>query len=688
MRDVYVEACFSVMLATVALVDMITMGSVFTTMGRVLAYVVVVIKYAMVVTAALVFTVYFLCLYFFPEGVRYRVKVTMDTLDGGLFGGLVQGEKDSKQHYCYTDAEDEYFDEAAALGHVPTACHLADRVIKEFLLEDDEKLLFNITLSCDAKLLYKAANSDLEGLILHVHDLVRICEAAEVDHNHFAAAQDRLVQLYEIRSRAHEARRTYNSEKAQYHHDPLADRENVEEVPYVGGHVSDGQHVNEAVRHDACDAGRHIILKAMKAANGAGKTILTILQYRFARCCQICGIVTRAMSIFQKLAAQGHLDAKYRVAQLHEKSGRLHDAMCTYKAAADRGHSCAAYRYGSHCEDSGRGRDAVRYLGIAAFRGHADAQQLLACVYRILGRAKDQRQMLHLLAKSSKRRPRRPRRRHLLTITKGQSFKQALLSGIREVWLGKTAGSFNVYKCGVHYDFFLCSCTYLEGMTVSRCTKLAALYGHVDSQRFVGTIYDSLQRSPFGSLLRAFENGNKYDEKLSRFAREAVRFFEMAAVQGDKRAQYELGMHYFTGDGVGKDRIEAERWWRRAAKQGNADAQFELGQWYLTESNKRVHKGASLAQAAADQGHYKACRLVDKVLSNRVVRACDACGRRFGLKKCSNCRWKFYCGVECQTEDWPSHREECRHGIVFTPSTSGIVFTAHMGICKAPLSWW
>ena len=62
--------------------------------------------------------------------------------------------------------------------------------------------------------------------------------------------------------------------------------------------------------------------------------------------------------------------------------------------------------------------------------------------------------------------------------------------------------------------------------------------------------------------------------------REAVRWYRMAADQGDADAQFNLGVMYDNGRGVPQDYAEAVRWYRKAADQGYADAQFNLGVMY------------------------------------------------------------------------------------------------------------
>ena len=69
---------------------------------------------------------------------------------------------------------------------------------------------------------------------------------------------------------------------------------------------------------------------------------------------------------------------------------------------------------------------------------------------------------------------------------------------------------------------------------------------------------------------------------VSRDQTEAVRWYRLAADQGDARAQYHLGVMYGNGRGVPQDQTEAVRWFRLAADQGDTDAQFNLGFMYAT----------------------------------------------------------------------------------------------------------
>lgn len=52
----------------------------------------------------------------------------------------------------------------------------------------------------------------------------------------------------------------------------------------------------------------------------------------------------------------------------------------------------------------------------------------------------------------------------------------------------------------------------------------------------------------------------------------ALRIIRPLAEQGSAEAQYNLGIIYFTGQGVPRDTAEAAKWFRRAAERGDATA--------------------------------------------------------------------------------------------------------------------
>ena len=77
---------------------------------------------------------------------------------------------------------------------------------------------------------------------------------------------------------------------------------------------------------------------------------------------------------------------------------------------------------------------------------------------------------------------------------------------------------------------------------------------------------------------------------------------------GDAKAQYNMGLSYSSGLGVGVDKVESVKWYRLAAEQVDAGAQFNLGVAYSNGEGVSVDKVESIKwfRLAAEQGHVKA----------------------------------------------------------------------------------
>ncbi|MFP3873092.1 MAG: tetratricopeptide repeat protein [Thiohalophilus sp.] len=88
-----------------------------------------------------------------------------------------------------------------------------------------------------------------------------------------------------------------------------------------------------------------------------------------------------------------------------------------------------------------------------------------------------------------------------------------------------------------------------------------ARLGHAESQFYMGLLHD------VGVGIRPD-------------ARQAIRWYRLAAEQGLPEAQQKLALAYARGEGVARDISRALRWWLRAAHQGNTDSQYNLGVIY------------------------------------------------------------------------------------------------------------
>jgi TPR repeat protein len=92
--------------------------------------------------------------------------------------------------------------------------------------------------------------------------------------------------------------------------------------------------------------------------------------------------------------------------------------------------------------------------------------------------------------------------------------------------------------------------------------KALAEQGHPKAQFNLGLMYYSGQGVPQNNA-------------------EALKWFHKAAEQEHAGAQYNLGLMYYSGQGVDQDYAEAVKWFRRAAEQGDATAQYDLGSSYF-----------------------------------------------------------------------------------------------------------
>lgn len=88
----------------------------------------------------------------------------------------------------------------------------------------------------------------------------------------------------------------------------------------------------------------------------------------------------------------------------------------------------------------------------------------------------------------------------------------------------------------------------------------------------------------------------------------AIRAWETLADKGVSKAQYNLSLLYFNGQGVGKDSALALKWCQQAAQLGHTKAQYLLGQMYANGNG--VDKDDSIAhswyQKSAEAGYVDA----------------------------------------------------------------------------------
>jgi TPR repeat protein/putative methionine-R-sulfoxide reductase with GAF domain len=97
------------------------------------------------------------------------------------------------------------------------------------------------------------------------------------------------------------------------------------------------------------------------------------------------------------------------------------------------------------------------------------------------------------------------------------------------------------------------------------------------------------------------------------------------AEQGDPAAQFAVGAHYVTGEGVVQDYPEAVRWFSMAAQQGHVTAQSTLGAYYgigrgVSQDFPKAYFWSILAQAGGDEASkYRIPLLVSHLTRAQIV---------------------------------------------------------------------
>jgi TPR repeat protein len=95
----------------------------------------------------------------------------------------------------------------------------------------------------------------------------------------------------------------------------------------------------------------------------------------------------------------------------------------------------------------------------------------------------------------------------------------------------------------------------------------------------------------------------------------AMKWFRMAADQGNTYAQFRMAWASYYGEGMQKNLAEARRWYLKAAEQGEAVAQFNLGLMYAQGEGgtKDPQEARKWYEKAAAQGHHPAREALDKL---------------------------------------------------------------------------
>jgi len=145
-------------------------------------------------------------------------------------------------------------------------------------------------------------------------------------------------------------------------------------------------------------------------------------------------------------------------------------------------------------------------------------------------------------------------------------------------------------------------CSVCGQQSFLRCSRcLGALYCSVKCQKQDWKTHKVICKEAEKTRKVFEEGGYRTVDNIDAMLEKDRRLAEM----GDAQAQYNVGLFYFKGLGVGLDKAEGFKWYKLAAEQGHADAQFNLGCAYVDGEGVSVNKVETVKwhRLAAAQGN-------------------------------------------------------------------------------------
>ncbi len=163
------------------------------------------------------------------------------------------------------------------------------------------------------------------------------------------------------------------------------------------------------------------------------------------------------------------------------------------------------------------------------------------------------------------------------------------------------------------------------------------------SKRAVGSLIKFSQDSTFfNRLKKRVDNNNPsamyvwagltamgFDYRITY--KQAIEFLEKAAAQNHIPSIIEIGLAYYSGSIVKKDKKKAIEYWEKAAELGSREAKVRLAFSKIIEGNEKIKFELNFLQSATDEG---------SVLAETVLGYCYEHGR--GVKKNKAIAVKYY----------------------------------------------
>jgi len=202
-------------------------------------------------------------------------------------------------------------------------------------------------------------------------------------------------------------------------------------------------------------------------------------------------------------------------------------------------------------------------------------------------------------------------------------------------------------KSGSPEGLYIAGISYRKGISKKKNRiKAAELFiraYRLGSRNAIGSLIKLSRDSTFfRSLKKEVDNNNPdamyvwaglvalgFDYRITY--KQAIEFLEKAAKQNHIPSLIELGLAYYSGSIVDKDKIKAIKFWEKAAHLGSREAKVRLAYSKIIDGNKNIKPELNFLQAATDEG---------SVLAEAVLGYCYEYGK--GVKKNKAIAAKYY----------------------------------------------
>ena len=315
---------------------------------------------------------------------------------------------------------------------------------------------------------------------------------------------------------------------------------------------------------------------------------------------------TAATSPTRIAAEKGDVKAQITLGLIYESRKNEAEALKWFKRAAKSGDAEAQYTLGEKYLHDKNCKAAVKMFELAADQGHVHAMLKIGDIYKY-GQARCLKQSNEKVIEWYTRAAERGyvwAQKELGRMYMDGYYLERNDDAEALKWLRLAAAQGDEYTVVDDYVIRNLTNMYLQGRGATK--------DDADKNKWL------LLMAENGNVKAQLEVGYRYLKNRDvQNIEEAVKFFKLAAAQGNATAMYEIGKIYKDGGRLGyggqdqgfeRDNAEAVKWFRRAVELGQTSAQYELGRMYQTGHGveQNYAEAVKLFRLAAARGDYAA----------------------------------------------------------------------------------